>query len=74
MQQDQASSAPGGRQPPGGGPPPGGSNDQQLRQALAKIKQFEILMQRLEKERSEFRSRALMAETQNKALQEHLNK
>ena len=31
-------------------------------------------MAKLEKERSEFRTRATMAETQNKALQEHLTK
>ena len=31
-------------------------------------------MKKLEKERSEFRTRATMAETQNKALQEHLTK
>ena len=31
-------------------------------------------MKRLEKERSELKTRATMAETQNKAIQEHLTK
>jgi len=37
-----------------------------------KIKYYEKMLQQVEKERSEFKTRVTMAETQNKALQQYL--
>lgn len=54
----------------GGAAGPSSGNAKQLQ---SKIKQFEQMLAKLEKERSELKTRCTMAESQNKALQDHLS-
>jgi hypothetical protein len=58
-----------GPTPPEEGAGPSSGN---LKQLQARIKKYEVMLRELEKERSQLKNRATMAETQNKSLSEYL--